>query len=295
MKKFITTDLGAAYNATIEDFLESKQGLDLQGKVQLVFTSPPFPLVVPKKYGNLIGEEYLAWMTKISSGLKSLLKPNGSIVIEIGNSWDKGSPTMSLLPLKTLMSIAENCDLKVCQQFVWHNTAKLPGPATWVNVKRERVTDSYTHIWWYSINEHPKASNRRVLQPYKDGMKKLLNTKKYNAGERASGHKISETGFLKKNQGAIPSSAILMANTSVDKEYSKWCKDQNIVMHPARMPIGLADFFIKFLTTPGDLVLDPFGGSCTTGKSAESLKRKWVCVEQNIEYLQGAKGRFLKS
>jgi len=43
------------------------------------------------------------------------------------------------------------------------------------------------------------------------------------------------------------------------------------------------------------LVLDPFGGSCTTGKSAEQLKRKWICVEQNKEYLIGAKGRFIKS
>jgi site-specific DNA-methyltransferase (cytosine-N4-specific) len=59
------------------------------------------------------------------------------------------------------------------------------------------------------------------------------------------------------------------------------------------MPIGLADFFIKFLTTPRDLVFDPFGGSCTTGKSAEVLKRNWVCTEQNADYLLGAKGRFV--
>jgi site-specific DNA-methyltransferase (cytosine-N4-specific) len=83
-----------------------------------------------------------------------------------------------------------------------------------------------------------------------------------------------------------------MANTSVDPNYSAWCKKKGIDMHPARMPIGLADFFIKFLTTPGDIVFDPFGGSCTTGKSAEALKRKWVCTEQNSDYLLGAKGRF---
>jgi site-specific DNA-methyltransferase (cytosine-N4-specific) len=59
------------------------------------------------------------------------------------------------------------------------------------------------------------------------------------------------------------------------------------------MPIALADFFINFLTDPKDIVLDPFGGSCTTGKSAELLKRKWICIEQNKEYLVGARGRFL--
>ncbi len=292
MKKSFSTKYGNAYNSSIEDFLDSKEGKALQGKVQLIFTSPPFPLVVPKKYGNRIGDDYLNWMAELSPKLTKLLKPNGSMVIEIGNAWDKGVPTMSTLPLKTLMAVADSAELKICQQLIWHNTAKLPGPATWVNIKRERVTDSFTHIWWYSPSEHPKANNTRVLQPYKDGMVKLLKNKKYNSGARASGHNISETGFLKENKGAIPASAILMANTAVDPNYSSWCKKKGIGMHPARMPIGLADFFIKFLTTPGDLVFDPFGGSCTTGKSAEDLKRKWVCTEQNSEYLLGAQGRF---
>jgi site-specific DNA-methyltransferase (cytosine-N4-specific) len=292
MKKSFSTNYGSAYNSSIEDFLDSKEGKALQGKVQLIFTSPPFPLVVPKKYGNKIGEDYLNWMADLSPRLTKLLKPYGSMVIEIGNAWDKGVPTMSTLPLKTLMAVAESADLKICQQLVWHNTAKLPGPATWVNVKRERVTDSFTHIWWYSPSEHPDASNTRVLQPYKDGMVNLLKKKKYNSGTRASGHNISKTGFLNKNEGSIPSSAILMANTYVDPDYRDWCVKKGIDLHPARMPIGLADFFIKFLTNPGDLVFDPFGGSCTTGKSAEMLERKWVCTEQNSEYLLGAKGRF---
>jgi len=293
MKKYFSTDYGSAFNSSIEAFLNSPQGQELVGKVQLIFTSPPFPLVSPKKYGNKVGDDYLNWMSDISLGLTKLLKPNGSLVIEIGNSWDKGIPTMSTLPLKTLMKIAESNDLKICQQMIWHNTAKLPGPATWVNIKRERITDSFTHIWWYSKSEHPKANNARVLQPYKDGMLKLLKNQKFNSGTRASGHNISEKGFLKTNKGSIPSSAILMANTSVDPQYKDWCKKQGVELHPARMPIGLADFFIKFLTTPGDLVLDPFGGSCTTGKSAEILKRKWICIEQNRDYLIGAKGRFV--
>jgi site-specific DNA-methyltransferase (cytosine-N4-specific) len=249
-------------------------------------------LVSPKKYGNKIGDDYLNWMSSLAPKLSKLLKPNGSLVVEIGNAWNRGEPTMSTLPLKTLMAISDSANLHICQQMIWHNTAKLPGPATWVNVKRERITDSFTHIWWYSPTLHPKASNRRVLQPYKEGMLKLLNSKKFNSGVRASGHTISETGFLKRNNGAIPSSAILMSNTSVDAKYREWCKKKGIALHPARMPIALADFFIKFLTTKNDLVFDPFGGSCTTGRSAETLGRKWICVEQNSEYLLGARGRF---
>jgi DNA modification methylase len=62
--------------------------------------------------------------------------------------------------------------------------------------------------------------------------------------------------------------------------------------HPARMQMGLASFFIEFLTKPGDLVLDPFGGSNTSGYAAEMLGRRWLSVEANEEYALGSRGRF---
>jgi site-specific DNA-methyltransferase (cytosine-N4-specific) len=86
MKKSFATKYGTAYNSSIEDFLDSKEGKALQGKVQLIFTSPPFPLVVPKKYGNKIGEDYLNWMAELSPRLAKLLKPNGKLIIGVPNS-----------------------------------------------------------------------------------------------------------------------------------------------------------------------------------------------------------------
>jgi site-specific DNA-methyltransferase (cytosine-N4-specific) len=65
-----------------------------------------------------------------------------------------------------------------------------------------------------------------------------------------------------------------------------------IPVHPARYPQGIPDFFIRFLTTRGDLVLDPFGGSNTTGYVAERLGRRWLTFEKKTEYLKGAKLRF---
>jgi DNA modification methylase len=286
------TKYGKAFNFSIEDFLSSQHCKNLIGKTDLIFTSPPFPLVSPKKYGNLVGEEYLEWISKLIPDLIKLLSPKGSLVVEIGNSWNKGEPTMSTLPLRTLMSIADAGNLNICQQMVWHNPGKLPGPATWVNVNRERITDSFTHVWWYSKSLHPNADNRKVLNPYTPAMKNLISKKSYNHGDRPSGHKISEKGFLSDNGGSIPRSTLIYANTGFDVEYRDWCKKYRVPQHPARMPIALAEFFIKFLTKKGDNVLDPFGGSCTTGRAAENLSRNWVCVEKNKEYLVGAKGRF---
>jgi site-specific DNA-methyltransferase (cytosine-N4-specific) len=293
LKAAYKTDGGTAYNCSIEEFIASNNFEALVGKVDLILTSPPYPLVSPKSYGNRVGEDYKQWLAGIVTQLSSLLKPKGSVVIEIGNAWNRGIPTMSTLPLETLIQIGSDADLQVCQQFIWNNPNKLPGPATWVNIKRVRVKDAYTHIWWYSKTPNPEADNKRVLQPYTDSMLKLLSRQSYNQGERPSGHDIG-AGFLKKNLGSIPSNVLTFSNTAESMEYRKWCKDHGVPQHPARMPEKLADFFIELLTKKNALVLDPFGGSNTTGKSAEKLGRKWIYIERDRDFVLGSRGRFPK-
>lgn len=289
-----TTELGEMYRATVEDFLASEHARRLKGKVQLIFTSPPFPLLTPKAYGNKVGEEYLKWLKALAPKLKRLLTPDGSIVIELGNAWERGHPVMSTLPLEALMAFRKAGKLFVNQQFICHNPARLPSPVQWVNIDRSRVKDSYTHVWWMSPTERPKADNRKVLVPYSASMKKLIASKKYNAGLRGSGFKIGETSFLTDHGGAIPPSVLTYANTQAGTPYRKYLKAHGYTPHPAPMQAKLVEFFVEFLTDPGDLVFDPFGGSNTTGAVAERLERRWVATEQKMEYILGSQGHFPK-
>lgn len=285
--------MGTSYNGKIEDFISCKKSEKYIGKVNLIFTSPPFPLNRKKKYGNLQGSEYLDWISGICKDLSKYLSKDGSMVIEVGNSWVQGLPTMSTLAIEALLKILKEANLHLCQQFIWYNTAKLPSPAQWVNVDRVRVKDSFTHIWWMSKSPNPKADNRKVLLEYSDSMKKLIKNKKYNAGKRPSEHSIGKESFLTNNNGAIPSNVLVSSNTESTNKYLAYCKANKIELHPARMPIDIPNFFIKLLTGEGDIVLDPFGGSNTTGEAAEELRRKWVAVELNEDYINGSKGRFL--
>ena len=292
MDLYYSTKLGSAYSGDLEDFLESDRANDVRGEVDLIFTSPPFPLVKKKKYGNQTGEEYLEWIVSLIAKLSELLRIEGSLVIEIGNAWIKGSPTMSTLPLETLLEIKKSTQLNLCQQFICHNPARLPGPAQWVTIERVRVKDSFTHVWWFSPSEQPKANNRKVLQPYKQSMKRLLVRKSYNAGSRPSGHRISEDSFFTDNGGAIPANVLEFANTAWKAVYTRWCKKHGVPLHPARMAPGLAEFFVSFLTDKGDLVLDPFAGSNTTGAVCERLGRRWQAIERDEAYLLGSMGQF---
>jgi hypothetical protein len=288
------TSRGKIYRGLAEQLLESSVAKRYKGKIQLIFNSPPFPLNRKKKYGNLQGRKYTQWLKKFAPQLANLLTPTGSIVLEMGNAWESGKPVMSTLALEALLAFLKVGKLNLAQQFICHNPARLPSPAQWVNVERIRLKDSYTHLWWMSPSERPYADNRSVLTPYSKSMLDLLKNKKYNAGKRPSEFKIGATSFFTNNNGAIPSNVLTFSNTGSSDLYQQYCRKHELQPHPARMPIGLAEFFIKFLTKPGQYVLDPFAGSNTTGAAADKLKRRWIAVEASKDYVNSSKGRFTK-
>ena len=123
------TKLGRAFAGKIEDALVSPYFSKLRGKVNLLFTSPPFPLVRKKRYGNETGETYLSWLSSLAPKLSELLAPDGSLVIEIGNAWVQGLPEMSTLPLEALLAFKTAAKLHLCQHIICHNPARLPSPA----------------------------------------------------------------------------------------------------------------------------------------------------------------------
>lgn len=263
-----------------------------EGKINLIFTSPPFPLNRKKRYGNETGDAYVRWLCAFGPLFKKMLAPDGSIVVEVGNSWEPGMPVMSTLAMRALLEFQSKNELYLCQEFIWHNPAKLPSPAQWVNVERSRVKDSFTKLWWMAPSQKPKANNRRVLKEYSNAMKGLLKRGTYNAGKRPSEHNISDSAFLRNNGGAIPSNVLTYANTQSGDAYQTYCRKHELGLHPARMPSEVAKFFIKFLTEAGDVVLDPFGGSNTTGAAAEELERFWMSIEASEDYIKGSRGRF---
>jgi site-specific DNA-methyltransferase (cytosine-N4-specific) len=290
-----------------EDLLASPALDEWRGRVQLVFTSPPFPLLRKKKYGNRTGDEYAAWLAGLAIPLTKFLTPTGSIVMELGNGWNPGTPTVSTIGIKALLAFQEEAGLHLCQEFICFNPARLPTPAEWVAVRRERVKDAFTRVWWLSPTPTPKADNRRVLTEYSGAMRRLLQKGTYSSGRRPSEHKVGVRSFLADNGGAIPPNVLVppesdtptepqavlpIANTASRNGYHQKCRERNVARHPAAMPEPLVEFFVKFLTDPGELVLDPFAGSNTTGAVAEGLGREWVGIEADPGYAAASRVRF---
>lgn len=289
-KPLYTTEYGAAY---IGDSLELLDRLETDS-VDLVMTSPPFALQREKAYGNVEQKAYVDWLLRFCAKVHRVLSPTGSFVIDLGGAYQSKRPIRSLYNYHILIRLCEELDFRLAEEFFWFNPAKLPSPIEWVNKRKIRAKDSVNTVWWLSKSDYPKADVRRVLVPYSDRMKKLQQNpdKYYTPKLRPSGHDIS-AGFATDNGGAIPSNLLQIPNTESSSQYLRLCKAFNIASHPARFPVKLPAFFIDFLTEPGDLVVDIFTGSNTTGFAAEVAQRQWIAFEQEHQYLATSIFRFL--
>jgi DNA modification methylase len=158
--------------------------------VDLVVTSPPYALHFKKEYGNVEKDEYVDWFKTFGEQIYRVLKPTGSFVLNIGGSYNAGSPTRSLYHFRVLLMLCDVVGFKLAQECFWYNPAKLPAPAEWVTVRRIRIKDSVEYVFWLSKTDHPKANNRNVLVDYSPDMLRLIE-KGYRAKERPSGHKLT--------------------------------------------------------------------------------------------------------
>jgi len=288
MKSAYSTAFGSAYCG---DSLEVMAGLK-SASVNLVVTSPPFPLTFRKKHPyNTVGEEhFVEWFLHYARECQRLLTKDGSLVIDLGGVWNRGSATKSLYQHRVLIALCDQLGFRFAQDFYWYNPAALPAPAEWVNVRRVRVKSAVNLVYWLSKGDVAKANNRNVLRPYSRDMIRLI-TKGYRAKERPSGHSITSK-FQKDHGGSIPPNLLEFGNNDSNSVYLKSCAAAGLPVHPARFPRAVPEFFIKLCTSAGDTVLDPFAGSNVTGEAAERLGRKWIAIEMAQEYVRGSKFRF---
>lgn len=262
--------------------------------VDLLLTSPPYALQDKKAYGNPGPEQYIEWLLQFVPDFRRVIKPTGSIVINIGGAWNPMKPTRSIYQYKLLIKLVEECQLYLAQEFYWF----IPGRMTtteYASRRKIRVRDAVEHIYWLSKTENPKADVTKILVAYSESYKKFLSQ---DQGAKDAVHTKSFSGLevhgknLVDNGGRIPYNMLYISSVESGDPYFDRCEKAGVTPHPARFPKEFVKYFLNFLTDVNDVVLDPFGGSCTTGFVAEQLQRRWTCIELEPEYIQGGILRF---
>lgn len=279
---FAISEHGAFLWANAEDAL----GILERGSIDLLMTSPPYPLLRPKEYGNVRSSEWVDWMLSLCARWCKLLTPDGSMMLNIGACWKPGVPAQQLHTERLLVRLEDELGVHLLQRLDWHSPTKLPTPLSWVGIQRMRVTSSVEPLLWLSPNPNAKGNNRHVLRPYSAGG--LRSIDKPRTKRRPSGIQFGARSFMDRG-GSIPSSLISATPTGVEESrYRKSLRDQGRKPHPAVLPAAVARFGIQLATDPEDLIYDPFAGSGTVPIEAIKLGRRAIASERSRQYLEGA-------
>lgn len=281
------TDLGQALWAEAE----SAAAVIGDETINLIITSPEYPLLKPKDYGNRTGQEYLDWLTELAGEWKRMLVTSGSLVLNVGPVWERGQPTQSVYQERLLLRLIDEVGLRLAQRFYYHNPSKVPS-SEWVTIRRVRIKDMVENVWWLAKSPNPKADNRKVLLPYTDRMLRLIAKGGQQRGwenRTPAGHSGTRGGFGQDNGGCIPSNLLTATNSSSSDYYHRMCREHGLPSHPATFAESVPEFFVKLLTDPGDLVYDPLAGSNKVGRVCERLGRRWLASEKSLTYLSGSK------
>lgn len=266
--------------------------------ITLMITSPPFPLRHARAYGGPVVSEYTDFICRALEPVVANLVPGGSIVLNVSNDiFEPGSPARSTYIERMVIALEDRLGLSLMDRSPWINLSKPPGPIQWASKSRVQLNVGHEPLIWMTNDPlRVKADNRRVLLPHTEKHLKLLaaggenRTATYGDGA----YRIRPGSYGKPTEGRIPKNVLMMGHGCADhRQYRKDAARLGLPAHGAPMPKAIYDFWIKFLSEEGDFCADIFAGRLTLGKSCEELGRRWVVIEQILEYVRAGAERFV--
>lgn len=147
-------------------------------------------------------------MLRLCEGWRELLKPTGSIMLNLGVCWTPGMPAQSLYMERLLIRLEDDLGIHLLQRLDWHSPTKLPTPLQWVGIRRVRVKPSVEPLLWLSPDpQNAKADNRNVLRAYSESGLRSIQAAKERSGTRPSGITFGANSFVDRgyNLGRLSS------------------------------------------------------------------------------------------
>lgn len=251
---FVRTDLGWAVRADCRNVLRELP----DACAKLIIFSPPFENSEEQRSED----SFWGCLVDVFSLLPRLLAASGSVVFELGQCWRSDAPARTTHGLSFVGDLLRRGPWHLLQEFYWHNPPELLGTPRSLLEQGIRFRDSVTPIYWLSTRADLSAR-----------------------ADRARRYRGTTVPDPRDN-------LLTIGDGPDDARYLEKCEAQDVPGFIDRFPVGIPRFFIELLTERGELVVDPFAGSCTTGSAAQSAGRRWLCVELRETPLQSARFRF---
>lgn len=256
------------------------------GNVDLVMTSPPYP-VVKRAYGRFTVPEWLEWMRNLMGIWKQLISDDGTIAVNLMDVFVGGTPMLSPYIERFTLAAIDDVGLNFAGRMAWHSQTKL-GNINWHAKAKVQPKNSLEHILLFSKSERPSWDITRMDRGEYVGEERVRSGK----GKRPSGYDIDDAAFARNENGPLPGNLIVAPGASGNDTYSRRCRAAGLPAHPARYPEKLPRQVILMTTDKGDTVYDPMAGSNTTGKVASDLGRRFISSDPMLPYVESSAFRF---
>lgn len=262
----------------------------------LALTSPPYPLRNPRAYGNPAAEEHVDFICWHFEPIVKNLAPGGTIVLNLGDVFEPNSPAKSTYIEELTLAFKKRFGLHLMNRIIWQSN-KPPSPIQWSSIQRMQVAETYeTCLWFTNDPLNCIADNRRILEPHTETHKAFVAKGGVKVA-RVNGdgaHRQRVGAYSNPTDGRLPRNIWHIGNRcESQRKYKQRARELGLAAHGASMPLALARKFVLFMTEVGQLVVDPFFGSGTTGLAAEIEGRPWAGMEIFFDYARGAAERFV--
>lgn len=271
---------------------EEVAGAIAPGSLQLILTSPPYP-VVGREYGRFTVPEWLEWMSGLVGLWKDLLSDDGTLAVNLMDVHVPGSPMLSPYVERFTLDAIDRHGLHLAGRMPWHSPTKLAN-LEWGVKRAVALRNTVEHVILLSRSSNPSWDTRRLpREPYAvRAQSQLASDARRGRARRPGGYDINEEAFARDGDGRIPSNLIVSGGVGGGGTYAKRCREAALQLHPARFPEELPKRVILLATEPGQIVYDPMAGSNTTGKVALDLGRRFISSEPVLDYVRGSAFRF---
>lgn len=239
--------------------------------VDLVITSPPYANQRKNTYGGIPEDKYLEWFLPIACEIKRILKPTGSFFLNIKPHTSKGERVLYVFDL--VLALKRGVGFKFVDELCWTKNA-FPGDL------KGRFKNAFEPVYHFTIDNPSKITFNPLEcgEPIKEESRKRAFRKQNGAPENGSGMTGMNTLNLRYLNLVRPSNVVHVNNVS--NQFT--LKSE----HSATFPEGLVEFFVKSFTNEGDMVVDPFAGSGTTGLVCKKLYRDYIMIEKEEKHVE---------
>ena len=264
---FITNKV-KIFNSSCEDLFHLEDN-----SVQLIVCSPPYFHARDYKNGDdelgreKTPEEFIEKLVKLFDDTKRVLKEEGSMYVNINDTCRDGA--YQAVPQRFVIEMI-NRGWILNDEIIWTKTNPKYSPG-------KRSVRSHEYIFHFV-----KSKNFYYNDSWLDGVNDETNTFSYGTNNL----------FPKLISGMDFRDGIVKTNVATTQYLRKKCKEKGFYLnHTAVFPEVIPMIPILSTTRPGDIVLDIFNGTGTTGEVSLKLDRNYVGYEYNPEYVMASEIR----